>query len=178
MKYLLFLSIFLINCSFAQNNNNQISVASIAFNKATANLSSTCQISADNVNFGDITQKTQNPQIISVVNSFHVLCSNSLNYTIKINMGTNVADYYSYGIGRLLKGSKYSQTLVYWICSTPTFDTINSNCSNDGIWWGGTYYVSNKGTGSNQDINMYGFIKSGYYSPDSYSDTLRATISF
>lgn len=55
--------------------------------KATATLSSSCRMSAIDINFGDITSAT--PVTIAATGNLSMLCSNNLSYSIGISLGNN-----------------------------------------------------------------------------------------
>lgn len=140
--------------------------------KATASLISTCKMNALPVNFGDITaQSTSDTTILATgTGTLQVLCSKSVGYSIALNLGLG-------GSSRIMRGSVSNQTIGYGICSTPNLLADKSNCAAGTTWFNGNV-VSGTGTGSQQDISVYGFVYKGFYTPDTYSDTVTATISY
>ena len=188
--------------------------------KATAQLAASCQISAQNVNFGQI-----NPQNasngVTANSSMNLFCTTGSAYTISLAYGgvygqggtsTTLSNTggvraqggvtCSYG-GYLPNGQYYSEsdyvygtpycpsTMSY---GTPAYsygvitgamsgDTISYKITVPGndsqVWNAGNYTYSNTGTGASQTFPIRAVATtSNYPTPDSYSDTVTATVSF
>lgn len=145
--------------------------------QTTATLASTCQINSTNIDFGNIGGNAT--LHMSSAGAVNVLCSNKTSYTIRLNSGINNGS----ATTRYLVGSATGDKVVYAICKTASWsmaDLVGGQCSS-GPWYtqgGNDYPVTGVGTGATQSYPSYGFIESGYYSPDTYSDLITATITY
>lgn len=165
----------LVVTAIASENQAQAGT-NTASTKATATLAAQCNISATNINFGNIVGAPGNT-VFSAAGNVSVLCNKNASYILRLNAGVNVYNY-----GRYLKGAVSGQTMNYAICQTPAFtgSWATGNCAT-GIWFSDgpyDYYISGTGTGAVQSYPMYGAIQTGYYTPDDYSDTIQASITF
>lgn len=138
---------------------------------SSANLNGSCTIEANNLDLGDLTA-IGSPATISKTLSFNVLCSRNANFSVLLDSGSN----HDASNNRLLKGKNFSDVIQYGICQTASFSTTPFSCSS--AWWGTTYVYSGVGTGKTQIVSGYIFARTGYYKPDSYSDTVVTTINF
>lgn len=147
--------------------------------KATATLGSNCSISATGINFGSITQNgsTQGLWAPSQGN-ISVLCTNKTTYKIALNMGVNKT-----GDSRYLVGNNSGQAVLYTICQSASFSGTLGNGGSCALTWrtsssGVDIEKSGTGTGAVQSYPMYGIVNTGYYTPDTYSDTITATLTY
>ena len=144
--------------------------------KATATLAKSCTISATGIDFGNVTGSSHTQWAPSAGN-IGVLCSNQTAYTIALNMGLDNISH-----SRNMVGTNSGQTITYTVCQTQSFSgTFGSGGSCGKTWRTDTdVSVTYAGTGNGflQNIPTYGIINSGYYTPDTYSDTITATITY
>jgi spore coat protein U-like protein len=142
--------------------------------QSSAILGSTCSISAMTVNFGDLSQKTASPQIVSETETFQALCTKGTAYTIQIDDGANTS-----GNNRYMIGANSGNLIQYGICYTNVVSVSPWSCESGSDSWNPTVPAhAFTGTGTTQSINAYVFSPTGYYVPDTYSDTTTATLSF
>lgn len=144
--------------------------------KATATLVSACTVSTQPINLGDITASSSTLTLASGTGDVVVLCSNKVSYNISLNLGVNNAGQ----SGRWVIGS-LGQKIPYFICSSAAVNAGQTNCATTSYWfYDGTsrYVVNDIGTGVSQSHPSYGFIAKGFYTPDTYTDTITATISY
>lgn len=142
--------------------------------QSSATLGSTCSISAITVNFGDLSQKTASPQVVSETETFQALCTKGTAYTIQIDDGANTS-----GNNRYMIGANSGNLLQYGICYTNVVSVNPWACQSGADSWNPTVPAhAFTGTGTTQSINAYVFAPTGYYVPDNYSDTTTATLSF
>ena len=142
--------------------------------KATAQLSSSCQFSVENISFGDITPTGTTDigwtSTTNTIGNLNIQCTNGTSYAIALSLGANYIGGYRY-----LENSSANQA-QYTICQTNVLNIGALSCGK--TWKSGTDRYSSKGTGSSQNIPMYAFIKKGYYPPGDYSDIVTATVSY
>lgn len=140
--------------------------------KATATLTGSCQISAQNINFGELTPQNGETAIWKNLanGTISVLCTRGSSYTISNTLGVNNGGKIIFN----LKGQTYGDLIQYGICQTNSFTQL-PQCTLD---WYNAKVQSGVGTGSNQDYITYGIVKTGYYRPDIYTDTITSTITF
>lgn len=144
-------------------------------NKATATLISTCSITGINVDFGNLTA-TNTPTTLWATGGVQALCSKNANYSIQLSLGNNVDP----NNWRRMIGASNGAMIQYTLCQTQsssgTFGTASGGCT---VAWRGTQYPKNAtGTGSIQSFPVYGWSSTGFYTPDTYSDTITATITY
>lgn len=163
----------LISCITLLSSGAQAGTTS-ANMQTQATLGTTCTISASTVNFGDLSQKTASPQVVTETENFQALCTKNTAYTIQIDDGANTS-----GNNRYMKGASSGTLLQYGICYT-NFVSVNpwSCASGDDSWNPTVPAHAFTGTGVVQNITAYIFAPTGYYVPDNYTDTTTATLSF
>jgi spore coat protein U-like protein len=150
-----------------------------ASSKATATLGSNCSISATGINFGSITQSGSSQQLWAPSQgNISVLCTNKTTYKIALNMGSNKT-----GDSRYLVGNAAGQSVLYTICQSASFSGTLGNGGSCALTWrtstsGVDIEKSGTGTGAIQSYPMYGIVNTGYYTPDTYSDTITATLTY
>lgn len=150
-----------------------------ASTKATATLGSNCSISATGINFGSITQNGSSQQLWAPSQgSLSILCTNKTTYKIALNMGVNSAND-----ARYLVGDNSGQQVVYTICQSASFSGTLGNGGGCALTWrtsssGVNIQKTGTGNGTMQTIPMYGIVNTGYYIPDTYSDTITATLTY
>lgn len=146
--------------------------------KATAQLVAACNISATNINFGNIASTGGTQTLWSSPGNVQVLCNKNASYNIQLNAGVNMSGSY----GRQLKGSVSGDLLHYAICPTQSFSgSWSTGQCTAGAWFTGgpfNYPINGTGTGTAQNYPTYGAIPAGFYTPDNYFDTITATINF
>jgi spore coat protein U-like protein len=143
-----------------------------ASSKASATLAANCTISVSNFSLGNITASSTSDttNYVSASGNITATCSKGISYQIFMNNG-------SYGTtGRNMKGTSKGDLIPYMICRVNS--VIGSQCSDD--YWGldSAHSLQSIGTGSVQTLPAYIFYKKGFYTPDNYSDTMTATLSF
>jgi spore coat protein U-like protein len=203
--------------------------------KATATLAASCQISAQNINFGQINPQTASAGV-SASSNMNVFCTKGSAYTIGLayggiyGTGTGTTNYYvltsqnfqvnngqnlykynfteynaagqvigSYSTGYTTAapsisgynnpggGTKYvSNSVVYSygkMVGVVSGDTIQYKITVPGqsseVWNTGNYTYANTGTGATQTFPMNAVATTtAYPTPDTYTDTVTATINF
>lgn len=159
-KILLLLLSSLVSVSQASNQTT-------TFN-SSASISPKCSISGNKIDFGDVSPR--NSGFISVSSLLKTICTKSTVYNIVIGAGEN-GDI----LNRKLKASSTanSDTLTYTIYDSPSFSNIVGDGTN------GTVTISGTGTGSVEDIVIYGYLNlKQYISPDYYYDNLSVIINY
>jgi spore coat protein U-like protein len=193
--------------------------------QATATLSSSCTISAQNLSFGALTLPLSSQTASS---SMNVLCSKNHAYTVGLTYGgvyggQNAGDYWvptgstgqaaiyteynssGQAIGSLVSPNMPPNTTWNQSINSPVY-TVNATYYGYGkmvgvmsgdtvgyfiqvpnqpgeVWNNGNYSYSGTGTGDNQTLPIVGTLVPGqsgsaYPTPDSYADTVTATVSF
>jgi spore coat protein U-like protein len=129
----------------------------------TATIQATCTISAGALAFGTYTGVAA-----TGVSTVAVTCTNTTSYNVGLNAGTASGATVT---TRKMTGPA-SALLAYSLYS----DTGRS------VNWGqtiGTDTVTGTGSGSNQNLTVYGAVAAGQYlAPGSYSDSVIATITY
>ena len=129
----------------------------------TATVAAGCSISATSLAFG-----TYSGALIGSTSTISVGCTNSTTYNVGLNAGTASGATVT---TRKMTGPS-SALLSYGLFR-------NSGYTNN---WGntvGTDTVSGTGTGSVQNLTVYGRLPAGQYiTPGSYTDTITATITY
>lgn len=180
---------------FSQLGYAQSSGSITANAKTTATLASVCTISAQNVNFGQISLPVSAQTSTS---SMSVQCTKGSTYTISLAYGGvygtgssgtfeasscyglqfpppscfySYSNYYNYG---KMSGAASGDSIAYSI-------QVPNNPSQ--VWNTGNYSYSSTGTGSNQSISIIANLvpsqtTNQFPTPDNYSDTVTATITY
>lgn len=162
-KIISFLSaIVLINSAIASNTTGT--------QKATATLSSTCSISSDDANFGDITSPNKS-NVTTVSVPLKVLCSNNVAYRIYQGIGT----YGNVNAGRAMKGATKGDYVWYFLCKSGSLNAGATQCIST---WFNSDYVAGIGNGAIQSVPVYFMVWGSYATPDNYADQTTTTISF
>lgn len=150
--------------------------------KASAQMVSTCTISATNITFG--TYIATNGDYTNQ-GTFSLLCTKGTSVSIgtERNPGVDTANCPSYTISfcypngvRYMSDGK-GNVLYYNLFQS---STMNSNTVIPGnSWYVGNAYITAKATGVIQNIPFFAGLAGGQYSPPgSYSDTVTATVNF
>jgi len=143
----------------------------------SAQLTSSCVISAENLEFGDITPTGTAAQWGTATSSISVRCSNKTSYSIYQGWGTNGSE-----TARLLKGATSRATIRYFLCTAP--GNSGDQCLSGKLWWpygftgSHTNKISDVGDGSEKTHTVYGNILKKYINADNYSDTVTTQIVF
>jgi spore coat protein U-like protein len=166
-------ALFLATISLGLLSSNQANAGTLtASTKATATLASSCSLSVSNFSLGNISASSISDTTTYQVNSGNiaVTCSKGVSYQIFMNNGL-----YS-TTARDMKGASKGDTIPYTICRVSTVN--GSQCSDD--YWGedSAHSLQSVGTGALQNLPAYLMYKKGFYTPDNYSDTMTATLSF
>ena len=161
--------------------------------QSKASLSSSCVVSATNVNFGTVTPA--NTGSLYTTSKVSLTCSNNLSYRVVLSTGNSAANTDSNGYGlastlnntfirtsnplfttnyvggpaRIMNGSISSDYLVFNLFedSAHTIPFIDAN------------YLTQTGTGANQDIPVYAALPlEQYITPDVYTQTVMVVITF
>ncbi|WP_175789435.1 spore coat protein U domain-containing protein [Burkholderia cenocepacia] len=146
---------------------------SIGSTKASAQLASSCQITATNIAFGEVSPTSVTDvgwsTTTSTTGTFKVLCTTGTTYSIALNMGSSNS--------RLLTSSTTSDSLQFTICQTNSFVPGSSpHCTK--TWKTGSDVYSGSGTGKSTIIPMYAFLNKNFVTPASYSEIITATVSY
>lgn len=169
-----FMAVAALLLSFILNHSPAYAGTQSANMQSSATLGSTCTISANTVNFGDLAQKTSNPQVVTATENFQALCTKNTAYTIQIDDGGNTS-----GNNRYMIGANSGNLVQYGICYTNVVSVSPWSCESGADSWNPTVPAhAFTGTGVVQNITAYVFAPTGYYVPDTYSDTTTATLSF
>lgn len=129
-----------------------------------ATLNPTCSISSQNLAFGVIGVSSGNVTTTSA--NLSLKCSNKLAYTVGISSGL-------YG-NSTMKGSSKGDFINYALCQQTGYSISGTIVNCNRSWISST--LTGTGNGTNQSYQMTGYVLNGFYTPDSYSDTVTATI--
>jgi spore coat protein U-like protein len=190
-KRLFISAILLPTFGFAQSSGTATTSV-----KTTAVLSSTCQMTVNNINFGQF-----HPGAMSgydtATNQINILCSKGASYSVGLSYHTDgslssAGNWNGYGTlwtysssyawsdaptyMRVLTGGSSGNTdiLVYKIYSDSGYTQEIGDASVSG-----THLISGTGTGINQMIPLYSRMNlDQWVTPDTYSSTVVATVNF
>lgn len=142
--------------------------------KATASLSSSCTFTVSDVNFGDLTP-VGSPALQWVIGSIVATCSRGVSFNVQMGEGK----YYD-GTYRNMNGTSSSTKLKYTICKTQKTNgnTWGSSSMCVDPWRTTLAQLTATGTGTTQIISMYALTSTGFYTPDSYTDTNTVTLVY
>lgn len=174
MKGRYFLFGLLLALGVSQANAGSITAST----KASATLQGVCTISTSGISFGNIASSgTAQTMYAATPGNVQVLCTKGTSYAIQLNAGVNETNS-----GRRLRGATSGDLIMYAICATNSFSGswATGQCT-AGAWFSDgsyNYPINSTGTGAMQNFPAYGVIQTGYYTPDTYSDTITATISY
>jgi spore coat protein U-like protein len=149
-----------------------------ATTKTSATLQGFCSISTTSIAFGNIAaQGTVQTIYAPSQGNVQILCTKGTSYSIQLNAGSNETNS-----GRRLRGASSGDLIIYAICPTASFSGTwaTGQCSAGAWFTDGSYNypINSTGTGSIQNFPAYGVIQTGYYTPDNYSDSITATVSY
>jgi len=132
----------------------------------TATVIAACQISATDHDFG--TYDALSPSPLDSTSTITVTCTSGAAYSISMNAGTTVGGAIS---ARLMTDG--ANVLDYNLYTNSGYGTVWG----DGT--GGSSAVAGTGSGSVQNLTVYGRMPAGQGEPaGSYSDTVTATITY
>lgn len=130
--------------------------------QVTANVQATCLVSATPLAFG-----TYNGTVNNKTSNVNVTCTNTTPYNVGLDAGTSTGATVT--TRKMVNGSN---TLGYSLFRDAA-QTLN---------WGntvGTDTLTGTGNGSSQSLTVYGQIPANQYvTPNSYADTITATVSY
>lgn len=142
--------------------------------KATASVSSSCTFTVNDVDFGDLTPVGA-PALQWVVGSIAATCSRGITFNAQMGEGKYFDSNY-----RNMNGTSSSTKLKYTICQTQK--TTGNAWGSAGVclnpWRTTLAPLTVLGTGKTQTINMYALTSTGFYTPDSYTDTNTVTLVY
>lgn len=138
--------------------------------QSTAKIGSVCTIATNTINFGNIAQQGSSPAYTVQTENFQMLCTKNSAYTIQIDDGANTANNTRYMVGAVS-----GQKIQYGICSQ---DMGVMACNAQTAWNPQVAPHAFTGTGAMQTINAYVSTNTGYYVPDTYSDTATVTVAY
>jgi spore coat protein U-like protein len=130
----------------------------------TATINASCNVSATNINFGSIGLLSAN---IDATGTVTVQCTNTTPYNVGLGAGT--------GTGATVANRKMTNgaaTVIY---------SLYSNSSRTTVWGNtvGTNTVSSTGSGSNQNLTVYGRVPvQSTPAPATYNDTIVVTVTY
>lgn len=138
-------------------------------------LVSTCSISSTDIAFGNLTA-SGTPANNWAIGTISAKCTRNTSYNIQLNYGTSV-DSNNY---RRMTGTTSGEKFIYTVCKDKTTSGsvwgVDAGC---GVpWRGSTYPVTSSGTGNLQTFTMYALTKTNFYVPDTYTDTMTATLVY
>lgn len=157
----LFTTLFL-SCLFY---NAQAAVTNTTI-QVTATLNPTCEITSAKIDFGLIGIVTNNAT--SSNSNLSVKCSNQLAYTIAFsggNQGNNT-----------MKGSQKGEQIPYALCRAAGWKLSGANIACTSPWVNTN--VNGLGNGKTQAYTVYAYVLNGFYTPDNYSDSVVASITY
>jgi spore coat protein U-like protein len=131
---------------------------------ATATVVASCNVSATNLNFGTIGVLSSN---LDSSNTVTIQCTSGTPYNVGLNAGT--------GAGATVAARKMTSG-----ANTATY-SLYSNAGRTTVWGNtiGTDTVTGTGTGSNQNLTVYGRVPvQSTPPPATYSDTVIVTVTF
>ena len=135
--------------------------------QATATLSSSCLVSATNVNFGTITPAATGTT--AATGTISSTCSKNIPYTLSINAGSGTFATRTMGGAASGNTDKLNYNLYTEVAAT-------------NIWGDGTastVKVSLTGTGASQSSTVFGQLPlNQYLKPDTYTDNLSVTLAY
>lgn len=134
--------------------------------QVTATLNPTCAITSAKIDFGLIGIVTSNAT--SSNSNLSVKCSNQLAYTIIFsggNQGNNT-----------MKGSDKGEFIPYALCQAEGWRLSGSSIACTKTWINTA--LTGMGNGKLQSYTVYAYVLNGFYTPDNYSDTVTASISY
>jgi spore coat protein U-like protein len=139
--------------------------AGAQFNVTTTVLSA-CSVSATDLTFGNYAASSASPTDAS--NTLSVTCTSALPYTVALDGGTTAG---SVAARKMSDGA--SHTLNYFLYTGSNHTTL----------WGdgntGTSTVGGTGSGSTQNLTVYGRIPNGQFvTAGSYTDRVTVTVSY
>ncbi len=154
-------------CSAALMSSLPLTSAHAAVTTATftvtADVETTCNVTANNLNFGAYTGVE-----VDSTTTLTATCSNGVPYTLGLNAGTSTGG-----------------TVTTRKMTGPGADVLNYSLSQDAahsVNWGDTIgadTVSGTGNGAAQAVTVYGRIPvSQFVGPGAYSDTITVTLTF
>lgn len=140
--------------------------------KATAQLNATCTFSVTDINFGAINPNNASYQFANGIMT--ILCSRQITYNAGISGGLS-GDVTNRTMGST--NSNNTDRLRYNISRVQNSTAPSNVWGNDGNV--AHQYLVSGGNGIPTPWTMYGYVlPKQYIAPDSYSDTLIATVSF
>jgi spore coat protein U-like protein len=147
-----------------------------ASTKATATITGSCQISATNVNFGELSATSGSPASLWATGGVQAQCTKNSSYNVQLSMGNN-ADANNW---RRMTGANSGALIQYTLCQTQgatgVVGSANGGCN---VPWRGTSFpLTSTGTGATQTFPVYGWSSTGFFTPDTYTDSIVATINF
>src|SRR5262249_40741713 len=130
----------------------------------TASVSSNCNVSSSNVNFGSSGTITAN---VDATGTLSVQCTNTTPYTVALNGGNSGASDPTQR-----KMSKAAETITYGLYRDATRSQSWGSTS-------GTNTVGGTGTGANQGLTVYGRVAAQTTpSPGTYTDSVVVTVTY
>jgi len=131
----------------------------------TADVQTTCNITAQNLNFGAYTGA-----VLDATTTLTVTCSNGVPWTIGLNAGTSPG---ATVVTRKMTGPG-ADLLGYGLFEDASHTTNWDNTGGSNVRSG-----TGAGTGTPQPQTVYGRIPAGsFVGPGAYSDTITATLTF
>lgn len=126
-------------------------------------ITSTCDVGvleATDVDFGSIASTAMN---VSATGQLHVRCTNGTAYTVALDQGDNASD----GSRRMAGGGNYVPYGLYHTAGTSAPWSDQSAELHSGV-----------GTGSAQQISVYGVMPTANFPAGAYADTVTATLTY
>lgn len=169
---------FSLSFFVALSVNNAKAGTNTASTKATATIAKACTLSATSINFG-VLKLTSASNTVNLANgSIQMICTKSTSYSILMTYATPATKGNYMGgkpLTGLMTGANFGDIVAYSVQQQPINNSLPS--------WSYTPYNAT-GTGATQTITVYGeaqtnvFNVSAYPTPDNYSDSVTATVTY
>lgn len=129
----------------------------------SATVAATCTVGGGTLSFGSYSPTSTTD--LSANTNFNLQCVNGTSYSIKLNNGLNFASN-----RRMLNSQQSNAFLNYELYTTANMSSV----------WNNSNFISGVGTGSSENITVYGKIFAGQNSAmvGNYSDLVTITVTF
>lgn len=138
--------------------------------QANTTVTSACTVSGTTLNFGNAIDPVAGAAQVDASSILTVQCTNTTNYTVALNAGTNAGG-----------ASNFSQRRLKSTAGNLLGYQLYLNNSRTTVWGDGTASSTYSGTGTGlaQDLTIYGRLPSlASAVPGTYTDTVTVTISY
>jgi spore coat protein U-like protein len=167
VRPVLIASSLLLSCSL----NQAFAGSTSASTQASATIGQTCSVSANDVDFGELTPGSTSP---TVTQNIAILCTKGTTYSYNITYSSND---YATGIAHM-SGAKYGDSIYYYMSNHSGGYFSGANNDNavtgtgTGNWVNDTTTAHAYGTAGNISSTL------PFVHPDSYSDTISLVLTY